>query len=130
MILPSSAKYFLSASDQDEKYANTFLRIYMDQIVDYNLGKRDTKPTYADTKAQTDAFVNLRGFSAMIMPAAPIFQSPYQTYIDAFRQSQARYAEDKLSLADEQVTPAPLTSISSIHTGRDISPSPKRYPSL
>lgn len=102
MVLPSSAKYFLSAKDQDEKYANTLMRIYNDRIVEWELGGRQGKrPDYKSAKAEADAFTVLRGFSAMIAPAAPIWQSPYQSYIDSFRQAQARYAQDKNSLLDE-----------------------------
>ena len=105
MILPASAKYFLSASDQDAKYANTLMRIYNDRIVEWELAGRpggiENRPKYEDAKKEADAFTVLRGFSAMIAPAAPIWQSPYQTYIDSFRQAQARYSQDKLSLSDE-----------------------------
>lgn len=94
MILPSSAKYFLSAADQDEKYANTLMRIYTDRIVEWELGGRQgDKPTYASAKSEADAFTLLRGISAMVAPAAPIWQSPYQFQIDSFRQAQARYGQ-------------------------------------
>ena len=94
MILPSSAKYFLSAADQDEKYANTLMRIYTDRIVEWELGGRQSpRPTYESAKKEADAFTLLRGISAMVAPAAPIWQSPYQFQIDSFRQAQARYGQ-------------------------------------
>jgi hypothetical protein len=96
MVLPASAKYFLSAADQDEKYANTLMRIYNDQIVTWELGGRQgDRPDYATAKKQADAFTRLRGFAALVAPAAPIWQSPYQTYIDSFRQAQALYQQQK-----------------------------------
>jgi hypothetical protein len=94
MIFPSSVKYFLSAKDQDEKYANTLMRIYNDRIVEWELGNRQgPRPTYAAAKKEADAFTLLRGISAMVAPAAPIWQSPYQFQIDSFRQAQARYGQ-------------------------------------
>lgn len=105
MVLPSSAKYFLSASEQDQRYSNTLLRIYLDKITDYQTGARESKPTYAEAKAEADSFTNLRGWAAFTLPAAPVFQSPYQSYIDAFHQAQARYSEDKASLSDSHGNP-------------------------
>lgn len=105
MVLPSSAKYFLSAAEEDQRYSNVVMRIYTDKVTDFNLGKRDTKPTWEEAKSEADKFTHLRAVAAMVLPAAPIFHSPYQMQIDAFRQAQARYAEDKNSLADEHGNP-------------------------
>lgn len=101
LILPTSAKYLASAAEQDQKYQNVLLRIYFDKITDYNLGKRDTKPTFAEAQDEATKFTHLRALASAVLPASPVFQSPYQLQIDAFRQAQARYAQDKNSLADE-----------------------------
>lgn len=88
MLLPATAKRLRArASGEDDRiYTNTLARIYTTKIVDYNLGKRTDKPTYAEAKKETDAFFNLRMFASFVSPAAPGFDSPYQVYISAYRQ--------------------------------------------
>lgn len=102
LIMPATAKraFSLAKGDEDRSYRNAQLRIYFDKVVDYNLGKRDTQPTWEEAKKETDAFYRLRTFASFTLPAAPTFLSPYQAYIDSFRQAQQRYSEDKSALSD------------------------------
>lgn len=88
LLLPATAKRLQSRMDQegDQTYRNAALRIYFDKVVDFNTGKRETKPTWAEAKKEANAFFNLRTVASWVLPAAPGFQSPYQPYIDAFRR--------------------------------------------
>lgn len=88
LLLPATAKraFTKAAGEEDRQYRNALIRRYMDLVVDHNLGKRPNKPTYAEAKRDTDAFYNLRIAASYFSPAAPSFTSPYQLYIDAYRQ--------------------------------------------
>lgn len=115
MLLPSTAKYALSAAEQDEKYQSALLRIYFDKLTDVQTGKRDKpaddKVLYEEAVREAQAFTHLRAVSAYTLPVAPTFFSPYQPQIDAFRQGLARYnaaakpGEENLSLADKYGNP-------------------------
>jgi hypothetical protein len=97
LILPAFAKRVktLSAGDEDRVYSNTLTRIYFDALTDYNLGKRATKPDYAEAKKKTDAFYSMRVAASFVMPVAPQFFSPYQIQIDIYRNlKQADQAKD------------------------------------
>jgi hypothetical protein len=109
--LPSAAKYFLSAAGEDEKFANTKARILFDKMTAMNEGRRPNGEQVSidvlmnEAHEEAKAFTKLRGALSWVLPAAPVFQSPYQSYLDAFHQAQARYANDKNSLADEHGNP-------------------------
>lgn len=104
MLLPAFARraYTLQAGEEDRQYHNSMIRIFNDMVVDYELGKRETKPTWDEAKKATDDFWKMRTAASWFSPAAPSFESPYQMYIDSHRQAQQRYAEDNLALADEE----------------------------
>lgn len=87
LILPAAAKRLQTRAggEDDLVYRNAMLRIYYDKWVDYNLGKRDTMPTFEEAKKDTNAFFNLRMAASYFSPAAPTFDSPYQTFINAYR---------------------------------------------
>lgn len=88
MLLPATAKRLRSRSqgEEDRIYTNTLARIFTTKLVDYNLGKRDDRPTYAEAKKETDSFFNMRLFASFTSPSAPSFDSPYQMYISAYRK--------------------------------------------
>lgn len=115
MILPATAKraFSLAGGEEDRAFRNAMMRIYFDKITDIQLGKRDFDITsyearqalYEEAKSEAQSFFRVRMFASFTLPAAPTFRSPYQPQIDAFRQAQQRYAEDKNSLADENGNP-------------------------
>lgn len=104
MLLPATAKraFTRTAGEEDRQYGNSVIRIFNDMIVDYNLGKRDTQPTWDEAKKRADSFWNMRIAASWLMPAAPSFRSPYQFYIDAYRQARERVADNPRALADEE----------------------------
>lgn len=87
LMMPASVRRLVSRTkgEDDTIYGNTLMRIYFDSLIDYNLGKRDDKPTYAEAKRRTNEFFNVRTAASFLSPAAPMFFSPYQPYIDAYR---------------------------------------------
>lgn len=100
LLMPAFAKRLSTraAGEEDRVFRNTVLRLYFDSIVDYNLGKRDDRPTYAEAKRKADAFYNVRLAASWFLPAQPQFTSPYQAYIDAYRALKEKDPET----ADEQ----------------------------
>ena len=96
LLLPATAKraYALAQKEDDRQYANSILRIYFDRMTDYQLGKRPDKPTYAEAKRDADALAQVRTFTSWVLPFAPIFDSPYQAYINAYRNGQERVRKE------------------------------------
>lgn len=91
LLMPAVAKRVSSrfGGEDDRSYRNAAMRIYFDKVVDFNLGKRDTAPTWAEARKEADAFFNLRTVASFVLPAAPNFRSPYQPYIDYYRRLRA-----------------------------------------
>lgn len=112
-IMPATAKRLqtVSAGEEDRQYANTVTRFYMDALVDFNLEKRATKPTYEEAKKKADEFWKMRTVASFISPVAPSFQSPYQFHIDKYRALMERDPETAMDkfLADEGEDFFPLT---------------------
>lgn len=90
-LFPATAKRVSSrvAGEDDRVFRNAWLRIYMDSVVDYKLGKRDTPPTGAEAMKKAKDFFNLRAVASFVLPAAPGFQSPYQLQLDSLRRFRA-----------------------------------------
>lgn len=88
----------LAKGEEDRAYRNTLLRIYWDKVTDYNLGKRDDKPTWEEARDETSKFFRLRTVASVVLPAAISFNSPYQLYIDAYRALR----EQDTQTADER----------------------------
>lgn len=88
MLLPAAWKRLATrnAGEDDRAYSNTVMRIWQAKAVDYNLGKRDDAPTWEEATKEADAFFSLRTVASATLPAAPTFLSPYQAFIDAYRQ--------------------------------------------
>lgn len=112
-VLPSYAKAALSQAEEDRSYTTAIMRIWTDKVVEYNLKMKDNPaytgaaPTFEDAANEAQAFYNLKRIASFISPIALGFSSPYQLQIDAFRQAQRRYAEDKtkMVLADSEGNP-------------------------
>lgn len=112
MILPATAKraFSLAQGEEDRAFRNAMMRIYFDKVTDIMTGRRDfdlnsyeaRQQLYEEAKNEAQAFFRVRMFASFTLPAAPTFRSPYQPYIDAFRQAQQRYAADKNSLIDPE----------------------------
>jgi hypothetical protein len=66
-----------------------------DRMTDYMLGKRKNKPTYAEVKKATDHLYMLRTVASWVSPVSPIFDSPYQPFINAYRNGQERLRTDE-----------------------------------
>lgn len=96
LLLPATWRRLKTrvGGEDDRTYFNAMMRIYWDKVVDYNLGKRDDKPTWAEAKKETDAFFAVRTFASYFSPAAPQFSSPYQMHIDAYRRLKAADPEN------------------------------------
>lgn len=91
-----------SEGDANRSYAYTAMRIYTDKLVDYNLGKRSTRPSWKEAENDANAFWHMRTISSFVLPTSPQFTSPYQPYIDAY---QARKDFDaKLTPAQRALT--------------------------
>lgn len=90
-LLPATVKRLDArmAGDEDRSFHNAAMRLYFDQVTDYNLGKRPDKPTWEGALKQARSFYNIRAVASFISPVAPGFQSPYQPYIDAYRRMRA-----------------------------------------
>lgn len=96
LVLPSSAKkaYSLSQGKDDRLYLNTLNRIMGDRMTDFQLGKRKDKPTYREVKKATDQLYMLRSVASWVSPVSPIFDSPYQPFINAYRNAQERLRDN------------------------------------
>lgn len=96
LLLPSAAKraYTAAQGEDDRQYVNTMNRILGDRMTDFMLGKRPDKPTYAEVKKATDSLYHIRTIASWVLPVSPIFDSPYQPYINAYRNAQERLRSD------------------------------------
>ena len=95
-LLPATVKRLSAraAGEEDRSFHNAAMRLYFDQVTDYNLGKRDDRPTWEGAIKQARSFYNIRAVASYISPVAPGFQSPYQPYIDAYRRLRAADPEN------------------------------------
>jgi hypothetical protein len=100
MLMPATAKRLFSraAGEEDVAFRNSALRIYFDRATDYNLGKIEDPPTWAQAIEDTKAFYNVRAVASFVSPAAPGFRSPYQPYIDAYY----RLRQENIETADQR----------------------------
>lgn len=100
LIVPASMRnlYTNQAGEEDRQYRNSWGRIASDRYTDYLLGKRDTPPSAQEITEATDQLYMLRTFASFVSPFAPIYDSPYQPYINAYRNAQARLRDDPEAL--------------------------------
>lgn len=87
LLMPAAWRRISSANAgvDDRSYAGMVASIYASEMVDYNLGKRSTKPTFAEAQDKTSKLYKLRAIANFVLPASPTFYSPYQSYIDVYR---------------------------------------------
>jgi hypothetical protein len=87
LVMPAAYRRLNSASNglDDRSYAGMVATIYSSEMVDYNLGKRTTKPTFKEAEGKTASLYKLRAAANFGLPASPTFYSPYQSYIDIYR---------------------------------------------
>lgn len=97
LLLPATAKraFSLAQGDENRMLANQTLRIYFDRMTDFQLGQREEPPTYEEAKDAARDLYKLRTFVSYISPFAPIFDSPYQPYINAYRNAAERLREEE-----------------------------------
>jgi hypothetical protein len=103
MLMPATGRrlYARAQQEEDRVFRNTAIRMYQDRLVDYNLGKRETKPTWGEVLADTKSLYSVRTVANYVAPFTPVFDSPYQPWINAYRQAQERLRGDPMALADE-----------------------------
>lgn len=103
LVLPTFFKRAQALSAEDDRTAAfTLLRRYNDMLVDYNLGKRKTRPTYQEARKDRDSFLKMRLVASWTLPFTPQFTSPYQAYIDSYR---ARREYDSKLTAEQKLAP-------------------------
>lgn len=100
LLMPVGLKRAHQAAQGEDNrtFANQMMRIYYDELTDYNLGKRPTAPTYEEAKSKATALSHLRTVSAYVMPFQAQYKSPYQPYIDSLRLARERQAKDPNAL--------------------------------
>jgi hypothetical protein len=69
----------------DRDFAAAAARIFLDGVVDYNLGRRAERPTWDEAVAKARKLWNLRIVAAFVSPVQPNFRSPYQPWIEAYQ---------------------------------------------
>lgn len=87
LVLPATYQRLYSTEQglNDRSFAGTVASIMASDQVDYNLGKRTTKPTYSEAVGKARNMYMLRAVANFTLPGSPKFNSPYQPYIDAYR---------------------------------------------
>lgn len=90
-LLPPTFKRLVSASreEDDTAYLNAKLRIWQSKMIDVSLGKRPAAPPEVlleEAGREAKKFFLLRAFVSWVSPVGVSFDSPYQPYIDAYRQ--------------------------------------------
>lgn len=100
IMLPATAKrgFSLARGEEDVAFRNAALRIYYDEVVNYNTGLRKTQPKWDEALSKARSLYMVRAFASFVSPAAVQFNSPYQVFIDAYRRRKERDAK----LTDEQ----------------------------
>jgi hypothetical protein len=98
--LPSNVRAAMNAFDEEdgnsaEGHAKA---IFQAELIAYGRGERDTPPTFAEARERSAMLRGLRIFTTWISPVSFQAQSPYQPYLDAYRQLRAEDPES----ADEK----------------------------
>lgn len=91
-VLPAAVKRLESrrAGEEDDVFRNAAMRIWTDMVLDYETGKRETQPTWAEAMKSANDFYAMRAVASYVLPAAPGFRSPYQPWMDAHRRLRAQ----------------------------------------
>lgn len=112
LFIPAGMKRAISLGTEDQNYLNDKIRILMDKVTDISLGKRDFdlsdpdagKKLYKEATDEANAYYGLRVVSALTLPAAATYRSPYAMYMEALNQARTRYYSDPshMALADDE----------------------------
>ena len=73
-------------ADDSAQNSSQALAIFQAEMVNYAQGKRDKPPTVAEAKNMAEHLSGIRMLTSFAAPAAFQIQSPYQPYVDAYRQ--------------------------------------------
>jgi len=90
-VMPASVKklYERWRGEDDPVFAGQVMAIYSSGVTDYNLGKRDSKPTMKEAQEKAASLSWLRFWTSEVAPVTVQYKSPYQPYIDHYRQLKA-----------------------------------------
>lgn len=104
LLLSSGVKKAWTAAEGEDSraFVNSRNSIYDAKRVEFLLGQRDTAPTWEEATNEAKTFWKMRTVASFISPVAPGFSSPYQPYIDAYRNAQTRLRDNPAALADSQ----------------------------
>jgi len=82
----------------NDKYQSALLSVHNKQIADYKLGRSKTKPSWDRAASEARSFMFLQALTAFSTPAqtmqTPLTGSPYQFYIDQYKQLQETNGAD------------------------------------
>jgi hypothetical protein len=94
MMAPSTVKDLRNALDSQSKaHMQDTTRIYGQMLADYRIDPQKfggKEPNIDDAAKRAGALGRLKVLSRMVNPFPPIFQSPYQLYMDAYRTLNER----------------------------------------
>lgn len=90
-ILPNEVRSFVETyrGEDDTVFRNTMMGVYQNEVIRYNLGERSTKPTWEEAGEKASDLKTLRALATFTLPVPLNFSSPYQPYVDAYRQIRA-----------------------------------------
>lgn len=98
MLLPAWGKRARAFSDEDGiNQRKVAIRLYYDSVVDEANGKGKAL-TFAEANEKARDFMKMRIFASFLSPAAPRFVSPYQPWIDAYRNAQSSTRDNPYAL--------------------------------
>lgn len=87
-FLPSTVRTAWDAfiADDQDKAAGEAAAIMQAELIGYGLGTRNTPPTFEEVREKAASLKALRFLSTFASPASFQLQSPYQSYVDSYRQ--------------------------------------------
>ena len=89
-------------AEQDRRQAESqAITIFAAEMTSYSLGQRMEPPTFEEAREKAAAMRNLRFWSAFGGGVSPQIVSPYQPYVDYYRQLRVREADLRRKAAQE-----------------------------
>lgn len=93
---------FPTWAEQDRQTAEAqAIGIFASEMTAHSLGQRPNPPTFEEARDKAAAMRGLRFWSAFGAGVSPQIQTPYQPYVDYYRQLRVREAELRRKAADE-----------------------------
>ena len=83
---PALKKILKFADEKDPNRIRITAIVFAEEMVNYNRGLRDTKPTKEEINDKAMKILSLEIASRLILPFATNYKSPYQLYIDEFQK--------------------------------------------